>query len=72
MIATVRTGKGIRPCIVYWTGKTGLVTVETHTYCGEQVSAAGGVHQLPDNAPLCDDCKAAVAKAEAAITAVTS
>jgi len=65
MIAAVDANKATGPCIVYWTGRQGL-SVKAHTYCGQAVSAADGVLQLPDTAQVCADCSAAVQRGEPA------
>jgi len=63
MIAAVDANKATGPCIIYWTGRQGL-SVKARTYCGESVSAADGVLQLPDNARVCVDCAAAAKRGE--------
>jgi hypothetical protein len=72
MIATVKTRRSPKPCIVFRTAKTGFVTVETQTYCGETVPAADGVTQLPDEIECCTDCETAVKQAIEALKAVAS
>jgi len=63
MIAAVEAHRPTGPCIVYWTGRVGL-SVKATTYCGNTVSAADGVLQLPDIARVCIDCSAAVQRGE--------
>lgn len=73
MIATVQAkSPPSPPCIVYWTGKVGIMSVVTRTYCNLEVSSGDGVSQLPDKVPLCKICQEAVAKTEALISVPTS
>ena len=74
MIATVRVkGPAQPPCVVYWTGRSGLLSITTRTYCNVEVAAGdAGVTQLPDKSPVCADCKRAVLAAEAAVESATT
>ncbi len=59
MKACVDFGNG-PPCVVRWTGKTGLLSVKSKTWCGQELDAADGVSQLPDTIPCCKVCEAAL------------
>lgn len=61
-----------KPCIVYWTGKGGLMSINVLTYCDEDLDTSErGVTQVPDrlfNAGLlCDACTASYRQYEAQI-----
>lgn len=59
MVAAVEI-KPNEKCIIRWTGKTGMMTVSSQTYCGLSANAAAGVEQVPTKAIGCADCKAKV------------
>lgn len=48
-------------CVVYWTGRTGVLTVSHVTYCGETLDAAkNGALQVPDDVEANACCEDAV------------
>lgn len=60
MIATVKTRKSQDPCVVLWTGKTGLLTGTIKTYCNEEIAIGDGVSQVPSTTKVCAACEAQV------------
>jgi hypothetical protein len=56
MMAAVDMGTSL-PCVVRWTGRTGLIKVITRTFCGNEIDASEGVMQIHDDAKICAVCK---------------
>jgi len=61
-----------KPCMVYWTGKGGIMSISVLTYCEEELDTSErGVMQVPDRmlhaGQLCDACTASYRRFEATI-----
>lgn len=63
---------GPKPCMVYWTGKGGMLSITVTTYCQEELDTSErGVTQVPDRTlqagQICDACTSSYRQYEATI-----
>lgn len=57
VVAAVQPDSKKAPCLIFWTGRSGMLTVSIKTYCQNQHDAGVGVLQLPATSRFCELCE---------------